>query len=85
MGGVGLEVIGFGVVAGVGAGVGLLTIVGALVMGVSDGTIVISAQFQNCSGFPVVLAPVGSKGSAHCAIPGLRNQPLSPSPRLSSK
>jgi len=69
----------------VGTGVGLFACVGAFVMGVSDGIMVSSAQFQNCSGSPVFLAPVGSKGSAHSTIPGLRNHPLSANPRVGFK
>jgi hypothetical protein len=35
------------------------------------GMIVISAQFQNNSGFPVPVAPVGSKGYVHNAVSAL--------------
>jgi len=52
---VGLDETGDDTGGGVGA-VGLL------------GSIVISAQFQNCSGQPVHLAPVGSRGYRHVEV-----------------
>lgn len=49
---------------GDGGGVG-----GGVVGGVGpEGRIVISAQFQNCSGFPVPVAPVGSNGYVHVIL-----------------
>ena len=40
---------------------------------------VISAQFQNCSGFPEPVAPVGSYGYKQSFIPEARSHPSSKS------
>lgn len=56
--------------ASVGGGVGGVTVGGVGTgggVGLS-GRMVISAQFQNCSGFPVPTAPVGSSGYVHILL-----------------
>lgn len=79
VGGVGLGTGGVGVgTGGVGVGTG-----GVGIVGVPLDMILISAQFQNCSGsFGVLRAPVQFNGQLQSSMFVLRNQPLASSPRF---